>query len=60
LIAPSTVEAIGKKKIRRGRKEEGASSSATALGVHAPKQRKKRVQRDDSQTLGAHPSLSFI
>jgi hypothetical protein len=37
------VEMIGKKKRRRGTKEEGASSSAATFGVHAPKQRKRRV-----------------
>jgi hypothetical protein len=59
-MTPLTIETIGKKKRRRGKKEEGASCSAAALGVHAPKQRKRRVQRDGSQAPGAHPSLSFI
>jgi hypothetical protein len=59
-MAPSIVETIGKKKRRRGKKEEGASSDVAALGVHAPKQRKRRVQSDDLQAQGAHPSLSFI
>jgi len=54
-----TVETIGKKKRRRGKKEE-ASSSVVAPGVHAPKQRKRRVQRDGSQAPGTHLSLSLI
>jgi hypothetical protein len=42
-MTPLTVETIGKKKRRRRKKEEGASSNAAALGVHASKQRKRRV-----------------
>jgi hypothetical protein len=45
LIAPAVVEMIGKKKRRRGKKDE-ASTSMPASGVHAPKQRKRRMQRE--------------
>jgi hypothetical protein len=43
-MAPSTALAIEKKK-RRREKREGASTSTTAPGVHAPKQRKRRAQK---------------
>jgi hypothetical protein len=46
-MAPSAVESIGKKKRRRGKKED-ASSSVPAPGVHEPKQRKRMTQRSGS------------
>jgi hypothetical protein len=58
-MAPLTVKSIGKKKRRRERKEE-ASTSTAALGVHAPKQRKRRVQRENIQAPGACTLLSLI
>jgi hypothetical protein len=58
-MAPSTVESIGKKK-RRREKREGASTSTAAPGVHAPKQRKRRVQRENLQASGACTPLSLI
>jgi hypothetical protein len=58
-MAPSIISAIGKKK-RRREKREGASTSTVALGVHAPKQRKKRVQRENIQAPGACTLLSLI
>jgi hypothetical protein len=51
--------AIGKKK-RRREKREGASTSTVAPGVHAPKQRKRRVQRENLQAPGACIPLSLI
>jgi hypothetical protein len=39
--------AVRRKKRGRGKREE-ASTSEPAFGVHEPKQRKKRVQRDGS------------
>jgi hypothetical protein len=58
-MAPSTVEMIGKKKRRRGKKDE-ASTSMPASGVHAPKQRKRRVQRENIQAPGACTLPSLI
>jgi hypothetical protein len=58
-MAPSTTSAIGKKK-RRREKREGASTSTTAPGVHAPKQRKNRMRRESPQALGACTLLSLI
>jgi hypothetical protein len=58
-MTPSTVEMIGKKKRRRGKKGE-ASTSVSASGVHAPKQRKRRMQRESLQAPGACTLLSFI
>jgi hypothetical protein len=53
------VEMIGKKKRRRGKKGE-ASTSVPASGVHAPKQRRRRMQRESLQAPGACTLLSFI
>jgi hypothetical protein len=39
-MAPSVVKLIGKKK-RRREKKDGVSTSSAALGIHAPKQRKR-------------------
>jgi hypothetical protein len=58
-MAPSIISAIGKKK-RRREKREGASTSTAALSVHAPKQRKRRVQRENIQAPGACTLLSLI
>jgi hypothetical protein len=58
-MVPSTVSTIGKKK-RRREKREGASTSTAALGVHAPKQRKRRVQRENILAPGACTLLSLI
>jgi hypothetical protein len=58
-MAPSTVEMIGKKKRRRGKKDE-ASTSVPASGVHAPKQRKRIMQRESPQAPGACTLLFFI
>jgi hypothetical protein len=58
-MALSIISAIGKKK-RRREKREGASTSTAALGVHAPKQRKMRVQRENIQAPGACTLLSLI
>jgi hypothetical protein len=59
LIAPGVVEMIGKKKRRRGKKDE-ASTSMPASGVHAPKQRKRRTQRESPQAPGACTLLFLI
>jgi hypothetical protein len=58
-MAPSTISAIGKKK-RRREKREGVSISTAALGVHAPKERKRRVQRESIQASGTCTLLSLI
>jgi hypothetical protein len=58
-MAPAAVKMIGKKKRRRGKKEE-VSASSVALGVHAPKQRKRRVQRESPQVPSACIFLSLI
>jgi hypothetical protein len=58
-MAPSTVEMIGKKKRKRGKKGE-ASTSVPVSGVHAPKQRKRRVQRESLQAPGACTLFPFI
>jgi hypothetical protein len=44
-MAPAIVEMIGKKKRRRWKKDE-ASTSMPVSGVHASKQRKRRMQRE--------------
>jgi hypothetical protein len=58
-MAPSTVEMIGKKKRRRGKKDE-ASTSMPASDVHTPKQRKRRMQRESPQAPGACTLLFLI
>jgi hypothetical protein len=58
-MAPSAVEMIGKKKRRRGKKGE-ASTSVPASGVHASKQRRRRMQRKGPQAPGACTLFSFI
>jgi hypothetical protein len=46
-MAPAAVEMIGKKKRRRGKRDE-ACISLPGPGVHTPKQRKRMAQRDGS------------
>jgi hypothetical protein len=58
-MAPSTVEMIGKKKRRRGKKDEASTSMPTS-GVHAPKQRRRRMQRESPQAPGACTLLFLI
>jgi hypothetical protein len=58
-MTPLIVSAIGKKK-RRREKREGASTSTAVPDVHAPKQRKRRVQRENIQAPGACTPLSLI
>jgi hypothetical protein len=58
-MTPAVVEMIGKKKRRRGKKDE-ASTSMPASGVHAPKQRKRRMQRESPQAPGACTLLFLI
>jgi hypothetical protein len=58
-MAPVVVEMIGKKKRRRGKKEE-ASFSVVVPGVCEPKQRKRRAQRSGSPAPGTYTSLSRI
>jgi hypothetical protein len=58
-MAPSAVEVIGKKKRRRGKKGE-ASTSVPASGVHAPKQRRRRVQRESPRAPGTRTILFLI
>jgi hypothetical protein len=57
LIAPTVVEMIGKKKRRRGKKDEVCMP---ASDVHAPKQRKRRMQRESPQAPGACTLLFLI
>jgi hypothetical protein len=47
-------------KKRRKEKREGASISTAASGVHAPKQRKRRVQRESPQAPGARTLFPLI
>jgi hypothetical protein len=58
-MVPAAVEVIEKKKRRRGKKEDVSTSSA-ALGVHASKHRKRRVQRESPHAPGACIFLSLI
>jgi hypothetical protein len=46
-MAPLSFLVVRRKKRGRAKREE-ASTSEPASGVHEPKQRKKRVQRDGS------------
>jgi hypothetical protein len=46
-MAPLVVRSIGKKK-RRREKKEGANPSMSAPGACEPRQRRKRVQRQES------------
>jgi hypothetical protein len=58
-MAPSSSSVVGRKKRGRGKSEEEFLRAA-APGVHEPKQRKRRVQRDGSQVSGAYSSLFLI
>jgi hypothetical protein len=59
-MAPSTVKSSIKKKREREKREGDAGASASAPGAHGPKQRRRRVQRDNSQAPGAHTISSLI
>jgi hypothetical protein len=58
-MVPSTVKSIGKKKKRREMRE-GASSSVAASGACEPKQRKRKVQRENPRVPGVCTPLSLI
>jgi hypothetical protein len=58
-MAPLTTSAIGKKKKRR-KKRDGASTSTVAPGVHAPKQRKRRMQRERAHRRQVRALFSLI
>jgi hypothetical protein len=58
-MAPAAVEMIGKKKRRRGKKEESLSS-VDVPGVHAPKQRKRGAERQLTSTRCVHSSFLYL
>jgi hypothetical protein len=55
-MAPSVVKSIGKKKMRR-EKKEGAGPSMPVSGACEPRQRRRRVQRPESYEPGTYSLL---